>query len=87
MIALALRRPAIALSAVLTHGVFALKLIAGVLAAGTVALAIMNNRDVKPAAPGYELASLGSLPSLGGNETVVFRRPSTPGARYRCRRQ
>jgi hypothetical protein len=50
---------------VLAHGVFALKLIAGVLAAGTVALAIMNNRDVKPAAPGYELASLGSLPSLG----------------------
>jgi hypothetical protein len=71
MIALALRRPAIALSAVLTHGVFALKLIAGALAAGTVALAIMNNRDVKPAAPGYELAS------LGGNETIVFRRPST----------
>jgi hypothetical protein len=77
MIALALRRPAVALSAVLAHGVFALKLIAGVLAAGTVALAIMNNRDVKPAAPGYELASLGGLPSLGGNETVVFRRPST----------
>jgi hypothetical protein len=77
MIAMALRRPAIALSAVLAHGVFALKLIAGVLAAGTVALAIMNNRDVKPAAPGYELASLGGLPSLGGNETVVFRRPST----------
>ena len=77
MIVLALRRPAIALSAVLAHGVFALKLIAGVLAAGTVALAIMNNRDVKSAAPGYELASLGGLPSLGGNETVVFRRPST----------
>jgi hypothetical protein len=72
MIALAFRRPAIALSAVLTHGVFVLKLIAGVLAAGTVALAIMNNRDAKPAAPSYELAS------LAGNETVIFRRPSAP---------
>src|SRR3982074_3836187 len=77
MIALALRRPAIALSAVLTHGVFALKLIAGALAAGTVALAIMNNRDVKPAAPGYEIARLGGLPGPGANETIVFRRPST----------
>ena len=77
MIALALRRPAIALSAVLAHGVFALKLIAGVLAAGTVALAIMNNRDVKSAAPGYELASLGGFRASAAIETVVFRRPST----------
>jgi hypothetical protein len=45
----ALRRPAIVLSAVLNHGVTALKLVAGALAVGTVALAIMNNRDVKPA--------------------------------------
>ena len=51
MIAMALQRPALALNTVLTHGVFALKLVAGVLAAGTVALAIMNNRDVKPATP------------------------------------
>ena len=50
MIAMALHRPALALNTVLTHGVFAIKLVAGVLAAGTVALAIMNNRDVKPAA-------------------------------------
>jgi hypothetical protein len=80
MIAMALQRPALALSTVLTHGVFALKLVAGVLAAGTVALAIMNNRDVKPATTGattgYELASIGGVPGLGGNETVVFRRPS-----------
>ena len=68
MIAMALHRPALALDAVLTHGVFALKLVAGVLAAGTVALAIMNNRDVKPAATGYEPASI---------ETVVFRRTAS----------
>jgi hypothetical protein len=80
MIAMALHRPALALNTVLTHGVFAIKLVAGVLAAGTVALAIMNNRDVKPATTGattgYELASIGGVPGLGGNETVVFRRPS-----------
>ena len=57
--------------AVVSHGVPALKLVAGALAAGTVALAIMNNLDVKPAATGYELAS------LAGNETVVFRREAT----------
>jgi hypothetical protein len=81
MIAMALHRPTLALNTVLTHGVFAIKLVAGVLAAGTVALAIMNNRDVKPATTGattgYELASIGGVPGLGGNETVVFRRPSS----------
>ena len=81
--AAALRRPAIVLSAVLTHGVTALKLVAGALAVGTVALAIMNNRDVKPAASGYEkpAASGYELASAAGNETVVFRRPWTPSAR------
>jgi hypothetical protein len=69
-LAAVLRRRAAALSIVLSHAVFALKLAAGALAAATVALAIMNNRDVKPAASGFELASLGS------NETVVFRRVS-----------
>lgn len=62
-----LRRPAIAVSAALPYVVFGLKLGAGALAAGVVALAIINNRDAKPTGAGFELAS---------NETVVFRRPS-----------
>ncbi len=82
MLALALRPPAIALSAalsrgvsaVLSHGVSGLKLAAAALAAATVALAIMNNLDVKPAAPGYQLAS------LAGNETIVFRREASSQA-------
>ena len=62
-----LRQPAVAVSAALPYVVFGLKLAAGALAAGVVALAIINNRDVKPTGAGFELAS---------NETVVFRRPS-----------
>jgi hypothetical protein len=65
----ALCRPAKALGAALPYGVFALRLAAGALIAGVAVLAIVNNRAVKPAAPGFELAS---------NETVVYRRPPPP---------
>src|SRR5262245_26118172 len=69
--AAALRRPGLALSAALPHAVFGLKLAAAALVAGVVGLAVMNNLQVGPAAPGgYELAS------LPNNETVVIRRPS-----------
>jgi hypothetical protein len=71
-ITLTLRRPAIVLGAVLSHGVFGLKLAAGALAVAAVALAIMNYRDDEPAAPGFEPAS---------NETVVYRRVSPFSAR------
>jgi hypothetical protein len=68
----ALRQPAAALNTalnlVLAHGTLALKIAAGALAVGIVALAIINNLDVKPAATGYQLAS------LAPNETIVFRR-------------
>jgi hypothetical protein len=82
VLALAMRPPAIALSAalsrgvsaVLSHGVSGLKLAAAALAAATAGLAIMNNLDVKPAAPGYQVAS------LAGNETIVFRREAAPPA-------
>jgi hypothetical protein len=66
-----LRRPGLALSAALPHAVFGLKLAAAALVAGVAALAVMNNLQVWPDAPGgYELAS------LPNNETVVVRRPS-----------
>jgi hypothetical protein len=62
----------VALSAVLSHAVFSLKLAAAALVAGVAVLAIMNNRGVAPVATGgYELASLGSI-----NETIVVRRPA-----------
>jgi hypothetical protein len=69
--AAALRRPALALSVALPHAVFGLKLAAAALVAGVVGLAVMNNLQIGPAAPGgYELAS------LPNNETVVVRRAS-----------
>src|SRR5215468_6478736 len=68
----ALRQPAIALGAILSHALFGLKLLACALAAGMVALAIMNYQDPETAVPGYE---------AGGNETIVYRRAAPPPAR------
>jgi hypothetical protein len=68
----ALRGPAMVLSAVLSHAVFGLKLVAVALAAGAAALAVMNYRDAEPAVPTLELAS---------NETVVYRRTAPSHAR------
>src|SRR5262249_15328606 len=65
----ALRQPAIA---ILSHALFGLKLLACALAAGMVALAIMNYQDPETAVPGYE---------PGGNETIVYRRVAPPPAR------
>jgi hypothetical protein len=68
----ALRQPAVALGAILSHALFGLKLLACALAAGMVALAIMNYQDPETAVPGYE---------AGGNETIVYRRAAPPPAR------
>ncbi len=72
--AAALRRPAIVLNAALPHAMLGFKLVAVALTAGVAALAIVNNRDVEPAAPGYEPAARGF--ALASNQTIVVRRPS-----------
>jgi hypothetical protein len=67
-----LQQPTIALRAILSHGLFGLKLLACAVAAGMVALAIMNYRDPETAVPGYE---------PDGNETIVYRRAAKTPAR------
>jgi hypothetical protein len=68
----ALRQPAIALSVIVSRGVFALKIAVGALLAAMVALAIMNYQEPEP--PVAELES-------ANNETIIFRRAPPPSAR------
>jgi hypothetical protein len=68
----ALRQPAIALSVIVSRGVFALKIAVGALLAAVVALAIMNYQEPEP--PVAELES-------ANNETIIFRRAPPPSAR------
>ena len=72
MIGQALRQPAIALSVIVSRGVFALKIAVGALLAAMVALAIMNYQEPEP--PVAELES-------ANNETIIFRRAPPPSAR------
>jgi hypothetical protein len=68
----ALRQPAMALSVIVSRGVFALKIAAGALLAAMVALAIMNYQE--PERPVAELES-------ANNETIIYRRAPPPSAR------
>ncbi len=72
MIGQALRQPAIALSVIVSRGVFALKIAVGALLAAMVALAIMNYQEPEP--PVAELES-------ANNETIIYRRAPPPSAR------
>jgi hypothetical protein len=72
MIGQALRQPAIALSVIVSRGVFALKIAAGALLAAMVALAIMNYQEPEPPVFGLESAN---------NETIIYRRAAPPSAR------
>lgn len=72
VIARTLRQPATTLSVLVSRGVFALKIAAGALLAGMVALAIMNYQEPEPAVSGLASAN---------NETIVYRRAPPPSAR------
>jgi hypothetical protein len=68
-----------ALSAIVSRGVFALKIAAGALLAAMVALAIMNYQEPEPSVAGFESANNETI--ISNNETIIYRRAAPPPAR------
>ena len=68
-----------ALSAIVSRGVFVLKIAAGALLAAMVALAIMNYQEPEPSVAGFESANNETI--ISNNETIIYRRAAPPPAR------